>query len=115
MAIVPSVQSDIDEKPDAARKSLTFTGLVKVRDTSGVLILKENKTGFSFIKQSPLILFPFLDNFICFCGNGMIESMLEPHLKSAAGATQLQIGITFLILGGTYMVTTPLAGYVSWV
>ena len=42
----------------------------------------------------------------------MIESMLEPHLKNAAGATQLQIGVTFLILGGTYMVTTPLAGYV---
>ena len=42
----------------------------------------------------------------------MIESMLEPHLRSA-GATQSQVGITFLILGGVYMVTTPIAGYVS--
>ena len=56
---------------------------------------------------------PFVDNFICFCGNGMIEAMLEPHLKSAAGATQTQVGMSFLILGALYMVSTPLAGYVS--
>ena len=56
---------------------------------------------------------PFLDNFICFCGNGMIESMLEPHLKDAAGATQTEVGLTFLILGGVYMATTPITGYVS--
>ena len=42
----------------------------------------------------------------------MIESMLEPHLRST-GETQSQVGITFLILGGVYMVTTPIAGYVS--
>ena len=55
---------------------------------------------------------PFIDNFICFAGNGMIESMLEPHLKSS-GATQSQIGTTFLLLGGVYAVTTPFVGYVS--
>lgn len=55
---------------------------------------------------------PFVDNFICFCGNGMVESMLEPHLKEA-GATQSQVGLTFLILGGVYMATTPIAGYVT--
>jgi hypothetical protein len=101
-----------------------------------------------------------LDNFVCFCGNGMIESMLEPHLKESAGANQtqvdqgamfegntnifksfvnglvlnsenicckinfnskyylhcfhfFQVGLTFLILGGMYMVTTPFVGYVS--
>ena len=42
----------------------------------------------------------------------MVESMLEPHLKSAAGADQMQVGITFLILGGFYMITTPAVGYV---
>ena len=42
----------------------------------------------------------------------MIESMLEPHLRSV-GATQTEVGLTFLILGGVYMVTTPIAGYVS--
>ena len=59
-----------------------------------------------------MISLPFVDNFFCACGNGMIESMLEPHLKSAAGADQMQIGITFLILGGFYMATTPVVGYV---
>ena len=47
------------------------------------------KTVFIFLFQSPAISLPFLDNFICFCGNGMIESMLEPHLKGAAGASQV--------------------------
>ena len=56
---------------------------------------------------------PFIDNLVCFCGNGMIESMLEPHLKDAAGATQTDVGLTFLILGGVYMATTPITGYVS--
>ena len=63
--------------------------------------------------QYPSIFMPFVDNFICFCGNGMIEAMLEPHLKNSAGATQGQVGVTFLILGGVYMLTTPIVGYVS--
>ena len=54
---------------------------------------------------------PFIDNLICFCGTGMVESMLEPHLKSA-GATQMQVGLTFFILGGVYMFLTPVTGYV---
>ena len=54
---------------------------------------------------------PFIDNFICFCGNGMVEAMLEPHLKDA-GATQTQVGLSFLISGALYMCTTPVAGYV---
>ena len=59
-----------------------------------------------------MIFLPFVDNFICSCGFGTVESMLEPHLKNAAGADQMQIGVTFLILGGVYMVTTPVVGYV---
>ena len=55
---------------------------------------------------------PYIDNVICFCGFGMIESMLEPH-ASAAGASQWQIGLNFLLMGLTYMVTTPAAGFVS--
>ena len=43
----------------------------------------------------------------------MIESMLEPHLRTAANASQSEIGITFLILGGSYMVATPVMGFVS--
>ena len=61
-----------------------------------------------------MIFLPFVDNFICSCGFGTVESMLEPHLKNAAGADQMQIGVTFLILGGVYMVTTPVVGYVRF-
>ena len=43
----------------------------------------------------------------------MIESMLEPHLKRKAGASQSDVGITFLILGGVYMISSPIGGLVS--
>ena len=43
----------------------------------------------------------------------MIESMLEPHLKREAGATQADVGVTFLILGGVYMFSSPIGGLVS--
>ncbi len=55
---------------------------------------------------------PFLDNFVCFSANGMVGAMLEPHLKSDAGATQLQVALAFFISGGSYMVNTPIWGYV---
>ena len=41
--------------------------------------------------QTPAIFMPYVDNIVCFCGYGFIESMLEPHLKDAAGATQVLI------------------------
>jgi hypothetical protein len=47
--------------------------------------------------QSPSISLPFLDNFVCFCGNGMIESMLEPHLKEEAGASQVCIPFVVVV------------------
>jgi hypothetical protein len=54
---------------------------------------------------------PFLDLLVCFFGNGMIASMLEPHLAEA-GADPTQVGLTFLIFGAVFMVSTPLAGFV---
>ena len=39
--------------------------------------------------------------------------MLEPHLKGKAGASQGDVGLTFLILGGVYMIGSPIAGLVS--
>ena len=56
---------------------------------------------------------PYLDNFFCFCGNGMIESMLEPYLKRKAGADQEDVGVTFLILGAVYMFSSLIGGLVS--
>ena len=55
---------------------------------------------------------PYLDNFFSYCGIGMIEAMLEPHLKRNAGATQTDVGITFLIYGSAYMISSPIAGLV---
>jgi hypothetical protein len=63
--------------------------------------------------QHPSIFMPFFDNFLCFSGFGMIESMLEPHMKNNAGSTQLDVGMTFLIIGGLYMTSSVTAGYVS--
>ncbi len=34
---------------------------------------------------------PYVDNVVCFCGYGFLESMLEPHMKNSAGATQLEV------------------------
>ena len=45
-------------------------------------------------------------------GTGMIESMLEPHLKDTAGASQTEIGITFMIYAIVYTVAGLGAGYV---
>ena len=37
--------------------------------------------------------------------------MLEPHIRSI-GATQFQVGLTFAIYGGIYVVSALLSGYV---
>jgi hypothetical protein len=58
------------------------------------------------------IILPFLDNFVCFFATGMIRGMLEPHLRKEANATQTEIGVTFFIQGGTYMISNPIAGMV---
>lgn len=43
----------------------------------------------------------------------MIESMLEPHMKTTIRASQMQVGVAFLISGGVYMVANPLIGKVK--
>ena len=70
--------------------------------------------GCILILQSPSILVTYLDNFFCFCGNGMITSMLEPHLKAKVGASQGDVGLTFLISGAVYMISSPIGGLVSF-
>jgi hypothetical protein len=42
------------------------------------------------------LLLPFVDLFAALCGNGMLESMLEPHLN-ATGATTIDVGVSFLV------------------
>ena len=62
--------------------------------------------------QHPSIFMPFFDNFLCFSGFGMIESMLQPHMKNNVKSSQLDVGMTFLILGGHYMVSSVITGLV---
>ncbi len=58
------------------------------------------------------MLMPFLDLLVCFFGYGFTISMLEPHLEET-GADVGDVGITFLIYGATYMISSPVAGYVG--
>ena len=41
--------------------------------------------------------------------------MLEPLLKRSAGASQIDVGITFLIYGGVFMISSPIAGLVGMI
>ena len=64
------------------------------------------------IITNPSLLMPFLDLFAALCGNGMLESMLEPHLKFA-GAGTVAVGVSFLVFGCCYMLGNVLFGGVS--
>ena len=68
----------------------------------------------NILLQSPALMFPFVDNALCFAGYGMVESFLEPHLKnSEAHATQTEVGNVFLIVGAAYTITTLPTGTVQ--
>ena len=54
---------------------------------------------------------PFVDNFVCLFVYGMISSMLASHLAEA-GASTNAVGVTFLVQGAIFMVTTPIVGLV---
>ena len=64
------------------------------------------------IFKSLSLSLPFMDLFAALCGNGMLESMLEPHLKYA-GASTVDVGVSFLIFGCCYMLGNVLFGGVS--
>ena len=55
---------------------------------------------------------PYLDNCIFYCGLGIIEAMLEPHMMSTYNATSQEVGYNFLLMGLCYMVSSPICGYV---
>ena len=64
------------------------------------------------IISSPALLFPFVDLFSALCGNGMLESMLEPHLRET-GASTIDIGVSFLVFGCCYSIGNMLFGSVG--
>ncbi len=47
-----------------------------------------------------------------YSGNGMMTALLEPHLRKEASASQFDVAMAFLAMGGVYMITTPITGYV---
>ncbi len=57
---------------------------------------------FRTLFSSLSLLLPFVDLFTALCGNGMLESMLEPHLR-ASGASTMDVGLSFLLFGCCYM------------
>lgn len=61
------------------------------------------------IVSSMSLFLPFLDLFAALCGNGMLESMLEPHLTKS-GASAIDVGISFLAFGCCYMLGNLLFG-----
>ena len=53
-----------------------------------------------------------MDLFCALCGNGMLESMLEPHLRDVHAST-MDVGVTFLIFGCCYMLGNMFFGSVK--
>lgn len=72
----------------------------------------KNRITLTDVVTNVSILMPHLDNAMCYAGFGMIESMLEPHMRQTVDATQRQVGNAFLISGVVYMFLTILVGYV---
>ncbi|TRY70790.1 hypothetical protein TCAL_04819 [Tigriopus californicus] len=68
--------------------------------------------GFRQVLSSFSLLLPFFDLFCTLCGNGVLESMLEPHLRQYK-ATTLDVGITFLIFGCCYMSGNVIFGTIA--
>ncbi len=66
------------------------------------------------IVSSITLLLPFVDLFSALCGNGMLESMLEPHLREA-GASTMAVGISFLLFGCCYMLRNMFFGTVRMI
>ncbi len=64
------------------------------------------------VASSITLIFPYMDNFMAYMASGMITSMLEPHMKRNADATQMQVAVAFLLLGIVYMSCNIVAGYI---
>ena len=65
------------------------------------------------VLTSPRILVPYWDLFVTYSGYGLINSMLGEYMFKEMKANELQVGVTFTILGLTYMSGALMAGWVS--
>ena len=64
------------------------------------------------IVSNPSIFIPFVHLFAFLCGNGMLEAMLESHIKAHGGETY-EVGRAFMIFGGCYAAGNCVFGWVS--
>ena len=106
-----------------------ITGMITVAIAFGLLFLlpklgkdsdeekqpiqpKENESPLTVcaVSGSLALMFPYVDNFVAYTGNGFIVSMLEPHMKRTANASQFEVAYAFLLLGILYMSCNVLAG-----
>jgi len=56
---------------------------------------------------------PFIDNFTCLFVYGMISPIFTTHLRGT-GASNNAVGVTFLVQGAIFIVTTPIVGLVRF-
>jgi predicted MFS family arabinose efflux permease len=106
---IPNIKSDEPSKKKEG-KMLTYRALIRASYRN--FNFKENATSKTFFSQFPSIYLPFLDNSVALFAQSFMVSMVEPHLR-AAGATQYDIGMAFLIFGAVFGVGTFSAGFVS--
>ena len=59
------------------------------------------------------LFLPLFDLFSAMCGSGMLESMLESHLQHNAGASVIDVGVSFLSFGCCYMLGNITFGWVN--
>ena len=64
--------------------------------------------------QTPAMIWPLADTVIYFAGYLMVESFWTPYLMRSAGATQYQAALAFFISGGSYVLSSIAAGFVSF-
>ena len=65
------------------------------------------------VLTSPRILVPYWDLFASYLGYGLINSMLGEYMFKEMKANELQVGVTFTVLGLTYVCGALMAGWVS--
>jgi hypothetical protein len=53
-----------------------------------------------------------LSNFVSISGVGLLDITLEPYMINVVGATQMEVGLAFLLLGTFYTLSSPVAGWV---
>ena len=62
---------------------------------------------------NPSIWLSYFDLIMVCCGLGFVDSMTAPFLTRKFGASQMDIGVSMLICGIMFMLTSPIIGFVN--